>query len=276
MQRTIRARYAGALLLAAALTATGPAAAAAAPVPASAGFATINALARDQKEIDLALASAVKTIDKTTKGLNADVATLTKGLAATNAQVATLTSGLAATNAQVATNTSGLASTNSSLSSLTSAVSSGSTTITTDLTNLSNAVQNSSTGLPGLNAARPQFVFLTVASSQFSIPNGGYTPEATPTIVGQTPSPGGEVLINFGEDESTRAIEVTSTDVGTDVTGQAVDCASLPAADCAALGGTGGNGTTGNPNEVLVSTFADAVSTSTPTAAPVSVVAISG
>lgn len=265
MKRTIHARYAGALVLVAAVAATG---AAAAPAQASSRFATTKALTRDQKLINQALATAVKTIDKTTNGLNTDVATLTT-------DVATLTKGLAATNAQVATNTSGLASTSSSLSALTSAVTSGSATITTDLTNLSNAVQNTSTGLPGLNAARPQFVFLSVASGQFSIPSGAYTPEATPTIVGQTPSPGGEVLINFGEDESARAIEVTSTDVGTDISGQAVDCAAIAASNCAALGGTGGTGEFGNPDEVLVSTFANAAP-GTPTAAPVNVVAISG
>ncbi len=89
------------------------------------------------------------------------------------------------------------------------------------------------------------------------------------SIVGQTPNPGGSVVLDFGEDVSARALVVTAAPTGSLANtpfAQAIDCANVPGGGC--------NGTDTSPNHVLVTT--EILAGPTAAAVPVTVVALAG
>lgn len=249
MHKTIPARSLLAGLTLATAIGLAPAGAAAKP-PSGAGQPDNAALARDIREVNDALTSAVTTIDKTSKSLAASVHALQTGLAATNANLAQTNSNVSSTQGQV--------------TSLSSALAAGSATVTAALQQINTALSDPNTGLAALNNARPRFVALTVSSGQFALVAGGQTPEHAITIVAQ---PGaGEAILDFGEDVSQRALVVSpAPDLMGVPVGQAVDCANAP----------GACGPDSSPNHVLLTTE-QITSGPAATAVPVTLIAFSG
>jgi X-X-X-Leu-X-X-Gly heptad repeat protein len=95
-------------------------------------------------------------------------------------------------------------------------------TVGDGLTALKTAVQDPTTGLLGLNTARPKFAIV----------------KSDGTILGQTPNvpttnakvATGTYVVDFASDVSKRALVVTMAPAATAPIGQAVDCANAPGA----------------------------------------------
>jgi X-X-X-Leu-X-X-Gly heptad repeat protein len=104
---------------------------------------------------------------------------------------------------------------------------SGLTALKTGLTTLSTAVQDPTTGLPGLNNARPKFA--TIVSNAVAGATPGISTTQTPHVTT------GIYVVDFGSDVSKRALVVSMlpTATATAPLGQAVDCAT-PGAGCPA------------------------------------------
>jgi hypothetical protein len=208
MQKMIATKRLGAVLATASVAALGATTPALAKshTPSNSSGPSNKALLKDIHKVTEDLASAVTSITKTTTGLTASVKTLTTGLAATNATVAQVQAAETATDGKV--------------TGLTSALASGSAQVTAALTQINTALNDSSTGLVGLNNARPRFAIVAFPGGAATL--AGSTPEKTVTIAAVA---AGTTIVNFNEDVSKRALTVT-TAPGAPSFGEAVDCAN--------------------------------------------------
>jgi hypothetical protein len=205
-------------------------------VPAT-GFAKTNDTKQD-KALVKPLVNKVNTVAKGLATLNRLAATKVS-LAATNTAVSILKSGLATAQGNITTLQGNVTSINAQLAAGAAA-----------LTSINSALTNSTTGLVGLNAARPQFgvynsagVFQggTGAVSGASGPKANAVGHAAPQLY----------VIDFGNDVSLRFLEVNSFP-GSDGAGipHAVDCAATGAA--ATCGQAEGVASDASANHVLV------------------------
>jgi hypothetical protein len=214
----------------------------AAAAPAAAATKPSNdILLKQLKKVDAELQSAVKSVNRTASGLSANLKTLAGGVAQAKSAAAAAQAGLAQTDATLAQTNVGLGVTNVTVAALSSTVTAASAAIA---------------------AASPRFAEVGVAGNQFAVSTT--TSAAHPvSIVSQT---SGAVILDFGEDVSHRALEVTPVAVGAASLGQAASCARVPVS---CLGDT-------NPDHVIVTT--EVVGGGGPTAAdePFDVVALAG
>jgi hypothetical protein len=142
---------------------------------------------------------------------------------------------------------------------------SGVPAIVNGLTALQTALQNPTTGLVGLNLARPQFG--TFASAGTIIGGTGQVTGASGPKADATHPAGGTYVVDFGNDVSKRSLNVAASPGLGAVVGEAVDCANA--------GGTCPGGDT-SANHVMVLTYVLAASPTTATNAGFTVTAISG
>jgi hypothetical protein len=185
-----------------------------------------SASAKAKPGLTAAQKKQLKTAVSNSASALAQLKTINTSLKTTNANAATLSSTVTSLQA-LATTLS--ASATSSLMALQTAV----TQVGTGLTTLAGNVANPTTGLPGLNLARPQIgVVLTNAA------HGQFTGTHVAT---------GVYVLTFAEDVSSRVLEATPFPGEADVT--------IGAADCAATGVTC-PGADVSADDVLVTTYA--------------------
>jgi hypothetical protein len=137
----------------------------------------------------------------------------------------------------------------------------GLTAVGVGLTSLSTAVQDPTTGLVGLNHARPQFGAFNGPDGAILGGTGQVTGASGPSTAAAHPATG-TYIVDFGNDVSLRFLQVTTFPAANAPYGQAVDCAtnSTASATCHALG----DPVTPNPNHVLVTIEGAVACTATP------------
>jgi hypothetical protein len=141
------------------------------------------------------------------------------------------------------------------------ALKTGLTTVGDGLTALKTAVQDPTTGLVGLNNARPKFAIVKTDGTIL-----GQTPNV-PTTNAKVAATTGQYVVDFGSDVSKRALVVTMAPAAAAPIGQAVDCANAPGA-CA-----GGDN---SANHVFVTTEAHPAGPPAAADANFTILAISG
>jgi hypothetical protein len=146
------------------------------------------------------------------------------------------------------------------------------TALSNGLTSINAALQNPTTGLVGLNNARPQFGAFNGADGAIIAGTGQVTGAKGPSTSASNPADG-RYIVDFGNNVVQRFLTVTPFPTGgAAVVGSAVNCDANATAEasCEALGDPAG----GNPNHVLV--VIQRTNDSAPVDATFAVSAISG
>jgi hypothetical protein len=185
-----------------------------------------------------AVAPAKPGSKKAEKKQNQAIKTNKQSLDVLTTKVTNLGTTVGTISAAVSTITSGAATIQTALTTIGSTL----TTIGAGLTALKNAVQDPTTGLVGLNNARPQFGAFT-STGGFIAGTGANPPAKGPSGSASNPS-AGKYIVDFGNDVSARFVSVTPFPTGAlPVIASAVNCsvASMPC-----------TGADTSPNHVLV------------------------
>lgn len=191
------------------------------------------------------LAAALNALKGTVGTARQTIKTLASAVATTKSDVATLKTGLSTAQSNITGVQGDVTTLKGDVSTINSQLSAGATA----LTQINAALQDGTTGLVGLNKARPQFG--AFQSDGTIIAGTGQVSGASGPKANALGHSGGAFVIDFGDDVSSRFDQVNPFP-GSAAAGvpQATDCAATGAATtCGALQGVASDA---SPNHVLV------------------------